>query len=177
MTISRCTVAGVLAVSSLLSLLPARATARESLQGRTLPAAAVGEDGESQSSSLLGHFLGGRDQLEGAIESVTVVRDDGHSVELRVRYTGFAGGKLWAYALDEKGRKQQQIQNEPIIVGRSEPPSEQLREVTLELEMDASWDWGSLSSAYVSVNVGLPHRSTPGVVKTYELGKSWGASE
>ena len=166
MVVSRRTMAADVALLSLVSLVSTPAMAREDLAGKDLP---VVNELDSGANSHLKDFLCGGTELDGSIESVTVTRDDARRLELRVRYTGFEGGKIWAHALDENDRKQMQIHSAPMVLNRS------AREATLTLEMDPNWDWDGLSSAYVSVNVGLPHRSTPSIIRTYVLRKAWDA--
>lgn len=157
MAVSRRTMAAGVALLSLVSLISTPAIAREGLAGKDL---LVVNELDSSANSHLEDFHCGGTELDGSIESVTVTRDNARRLELRVRYTGFERGKIQAHALDKNDREQMQIHCEPMVLKRS------AREATLALEMDPNWDWDGLSSAYVSVNVGLRHRSTPGIIRT-----------
>lgn len=161
MTRSRRRAATSTLLLSLLLPFPIRATARESLAGKDLTAV------NPPDVTALGRRFRGSRKLAGSIQRVTVTRESAGQLELRIHYRGFQDGKIWVEALDERRRRQLQIHSEPLVLHSS------TGEAALLLEVDPNWDWDSLRSAYVNVNVGIPERSAPGVIRTYALDKTW----
>lgn len=152
------------AVGVLVALMSSVSAARSTngLEGRRLEKV---NDPRSELGDLIGEVLGGGRRPQGAITEVTVIRDDERSLAVRVRYTGFQGGRIWARALDARKRRQRAIESEPVSLRYG---SGGTAELVLQLAEETAPPSPFLR-LHVASSGGLGRELT----ETYRLGKNW----
>ncbi|NOT35315.1 MAG: hypothetical protein HOP12_14320, partial [Candidatus Eisenbacteria bacterium] len=119
--------------------------------------------------SALGSLLSG--QMAGEITRVTVNADEGSRITVRVSYSGFEGGRMWAEALNSNRKLQSWITaSTPQSLGASSG------EVEFVLDAgDRAPEGGSRASSFLRLSVARGDRSVASFRRNYRMAKTWGA--